>query len=132
MVGKIAYTKKCAPDKRREERYGDVNVRRVKILDVGSWDSWVSCTDMSIDASDSLGSRRRFISCGRRGRTWRELFVTADPAPEEEPSAEAEARDGAEFFRGARQHVEDAPSAGTKLKAWSSSLDDEAFERWRR
>jgi hypothetical protein len=37
VVGKIAYTKKkCAPDKTREERYGDVNVRRVKILDVGS------------------------------------------------------------------------------------------------
>jgi hypothetical protein len=37
VVGKIEYTKKkCAPDKTREERYGDVNVRRVKIVDVGS------------------------------------------------------------------------------------------------
>jgi hypothetical protein len=35
VVGKIDYTKKkCAPDKTREERYGDVNVRRVKIVQV--------------------------------------------------------------------------------------------------
>jgi len=35
VVGKIEYTKKkCAPDKTREERYGDVNVRRVKIVQV--------------------------------------------------------------------------------------------------
>jgi hypothetical protein len=32
LVGKIEYTKKkCAPGKTREERYGDVNVRRVHI-----------------------------------------------------------------------------------------------------
>src|SRR4051812_12269404 len=37
VVGKIDYTKKkCAPGTTREERYGDVNVRRVKIVDVGS------------------------------------------------------------------------------------------------
>src|SRR3954470_8167637 len=35
VVGKIEYTKKkCAPDKTLEERYGDVNVKRVKITDV--------------------------------------------------------------------------------------------------
>jgi hypothetical protein len=33
VVGKIEYTKKkCAPGKTREERYGDVNVRRVKVI----------------------------------------------------------------------------------------------------
>lgn len=33
VVGKIEYTKKkCAPDKTREQRYGDVNVRQVKII----------------------------------------------------------------------------------------------------
>jgi hypothetical protein len=37
VVGKIEYTKKkCAPDKTTEERYGDVNVKRVKITDVDS------------------------------------------------------------------------------------------------
>jgi hypothetical protein len=35
VVGKIEYTKKkCAPDKTLQERYGDVNVKRVKITDV--------------------------------------------------------------------------------------------------
>ena len=34
VVGHIEYTKKkCAPGTTREERYGDVNVRRVKIVD---------------------------------------------------------------------------------------------------
>jgi hypothetical protein len=34
VVGKIAYTKKkCAPGTTREQRYGAVNVRRVKIVD---------------------------------------------------------------------------------------------------
>jgi hypothetical protein len=37
LVGHIEYTKKkCAPGKTREERYGDVNVRRVKVVDVDS------------------------------------------------------------------------------------------------
>lgn len=37
VVGKIEYTKKkCAPDKSLEERYGDVNVKRVRIVDVDS------------------------------------------------------------------------------------------------
>jgi hypothetical protein len=35
VVGKIEYTKKkCAPGSTLAERYGDVNVRRVKIIDV--------------------------------------------------------------------------------------------------
>jgi hypothetical protein len=37
VLGKIEYTKKkCAPDTTLQERYGDVNVKRVRIVDVDS------------------------------------------------------------------------------------------------
>ena len=64
-------------------------------------------------------------------RTWRELFVTADPAPEEEPSAEAEGQGRGGFFRRLRDNMSKTRQAlGAELQATVfESLDDEAFER---
>ena len=64
------------------------------------------------------GGRRRFISCGRRGPHLGELFVTADPAPEEEPSAEAEGQGRGGFFRRLRDNMSKTRQAlGTELQA---------------
>jgi fused signal recognition particle receptor len=62
-------------------------------------------------------------------RSWRELFVTGDPAPEAEPEADEPERRG--FFRRLRDNMTKTRQAlGAELQATVfDNLDDEAFER---
>src|SRR5215217_8868456 len=64
-------------------------------------------------------------------RTWRELFVTGEPATSEEPAADDHEGGRGGFFRRLRDNMTRTRRAlGAELQATMfETLDDEAFER---